>query len=400
MLKWTHYSKAIIRAFSGEDYHDMDIGLSQAILQHYGWRSFFIDLSKDAYIACWFAANKYEDEITSYMCEDFEESPVMLFHRKASYNEFKEDGNIYIIDTRYFSKNNIKIHDLTVLSDPQDNNRFQVQSACLVEAFNGFLPVDSIAAHLIVKHEVLKEYYVSKGVNNTLDIFPDRKNDFILNSLLSLPWYNVPSGSNYSIPFFKRSLEIPEYDFSFIKHLPASITLFKPFWVSDHKQLDNFPFVDFLSFKVSENDYFTGKSDQFDLIEVNQVLLENPKIIIEIDGLIKIPEFSDNCEFEKGIVVEKINNNIYSVSALIVKQLGQVVTGVGTNNGWFYKVINGNWKKINHSKQCPCNNDLRHELQFSLLRMLNEHLKDELMIPEKNMNFSYKGLLNYRGLLK
>ena len=306
MLKWIHYSKAIIRAFSGEDYHDMDLGLSQAILQHYGWRSFFIDLSKDAYVACWFAANKYEDELTTYMCEDFEENPVWLVHRKALYNEFKEDGHIYVIDENYLTKNNIKIHDLTALSNSQENIRFQVQSACLVEAFDGFLPVASIAAHLTVKHDVLKEYYVSNGVNTALDIFPDRKNDFILKSILSLPWYEIQNKIDFPIPIYKRNLEIPEYDLSFVKHLPRSTILFKPIWLSDERYLSDYPFKHIPFYKVSESDYFKSSNTVFQLAEINRILSRDSEFIIELDGIIMIPELDNNNEFEKGVVIKKI----------------------------------------------------------------------------------------------
>jgi hypothetical protein len=42
MLKWWHYSRAIlaghVKAFDGSS----DIATDQAILQHYGWRSFFL----------------------------------------------------------------------------------------------------------------------------------------------------------------------------------------------------------------------------------------------------------------------------------------------------------------------------------------------------------------------
>lgn len=46
MFKWMHCAKAMIRGFTGVDYFNIDLELSQAILQHYGWRSFYVDLTK------------------------------------------------------------------------------------------------------------------------------------------------------------------------------------------------------------------------------------------------------------------------------------------------------------------------------------------------------------------
>ena len=117
MLKWTHYSKSLLRAFDGEDYHNLDMGISQAILQHYGWRSFYIDLTKDSHVACWFASHKYIENKRLFMCEDFEENPVWLAHKEAEYIDSPDNGHIYVIDVEYLKENNITIHDLTTLSD-------------------------------------------------------------------------------------------------------------------------------------------------------------------------------------------------------------------------------------------------------------------------------------------
>ncbi len=392
MFKWTHYSKALIRAFGGGDYHDLDFGVSQAILQHYGWRSFFIDLSKDAHVACWFAVNKYNDKKNIHMCEDFEENPVWLVHKEALYLQTENRGHIYVINEKYFSDNNIKIHDLTKLAGDEGRLRFQAQAACLVEGVDGFLPQDSIVAHLNVNYDVLVKYIESKDITSTLDIFPDRKNDFILKFLLDLPWIKIQSDSDFPIPAYRRGLEIPEYDSMFVKHLPPSVTLYSPFWVSEKRQGEDTPFSMIPFYKIGEHAYFANTNDQFDLTEVNKILVEHDGLAIELDGLIKIPELGDGFEYEKGIFVEKVEDGIFSVSALVVEHPGHKVSGIGANQGWFYKVNDGIWKRTIHDKQCPCNNNLRHELQFSILRVLNESLKEGVIICEDNLNYYHEDL--------
>lgn len=192
MFKWSHYSKSLIRAFGGGNYHDLDLGLSQAILQHYGWRSFFVDATKAPRIASWFAANKYSENRRIHMCEDFEENPVWLVHKEGAYSISASQGHIYIIDTDYLSKHSIKVHDLSIIANEEGKLRFKAQSACLIE-----------------------------GELTTLDVFPGRNDDYILKSLLELPWYKGQSNDiDFPIPFYRRSLEIPEYDSTFIKHLP------------------------------------------------------------------------------------------------------------------------------------------------------------------------------------
>ncbi|MFT9222376.1 hypothetical protein [Gluconobacter oxydans] len=43
MLKWWHYSRAILSTYVKGFDGLTDLATDQAILQHYGWRSFFLD---------------------------------------------------------------------------------------------------------------------------------------------------------------------------------------------------------------------------------------------------------------------------------------------------------------------------------------------------------------------
>lgn len=386
MFKWSHYSKEILRAYGGLDYHAVSMELSQAILQHYGWRSFYVDLTKSPHVACWFAANTYKENNVIEMCENIEEEPVHLVHKEAHYIVHKEahyiesedQGNIYVIDCNALISDGIKIHDLTDIDTDEGSVRFHVQEACLVGNFKDRLPVKVIKAHLKVDHSVLVDYYNSEGINETKDLFPDQHKDFILATLLSLPW--LYSAEIVSIPVYRRGLELPDYHRRFTKHLGPSVTLYKEFWISDNRDEDDNPLKEIRFYKLPEDTYYANTNEEFGLAEVNAILESYDQFAIEINGLIRIPELINSSEFEKGIIVEKVENDVVSVSGLIIEHPGHVVAGLAVNMGWYYRIENDKWIRVDHKDECPCNNNIRHELQFALLRVLNEMLKDNKIV--------------------
>jgi len=390
MFKWVHYSNAIIRAFGGRDYHNISLESSQAILQHYGWRSFFVDLTKSAHLACWFAANKYEERKTINMCEDFEENPVMLVQKESLYTETNQQGHIYIIDVLALESLNLKVHDLTEIDSEGGTLRFHVQEACLVGNLKNGLPHQSVIAHLEVNHQILVDYYRKNGIKTTSDVFPDRKKDFILQSLLNIPWYRIPIEG--SIPWYRRGLELPEYDARFIKHLSPKTTLYNEYWIADNRGDPDSPLYDIPFYKISEQAYYANTNENFTLAEINKILKVHKGFVIELSGLINIVELSVDYEYEKGVFVEKISDDIVEVSGLIIKHPGQTISGIGVVKGWHYRIDGNKWTRIEHPDQCPCNNTLRHELQFSLLHILNESIKDKRIVIEDTLNYSHKDI--------
>lgn len=128
--------------------------------------------------------------------------------------------------------------------------------------------------------------------------------------------------------------------------------------------------------------------------EVNKILENHNGFFIELDGLIKIPELGQSYVYEKGIFVQKLEECLVTVLGLIMEHPGHVVGGVGANMGWFYRINNGVWEKVDHKDQCPCNNDLRHELQFSLLRALNESLKEGDIVKKDDLNYTHRELIH------
>lgn len=83
MIKWTFYAKRALQNLVRGWEETGDIATNQAILQHYGFRSFFIDATGDPRVAAWFASNKYESNYQLNLVEDCFEDPVMLRSLKA-----------------------------------------------------------------------------------------------------------------------------------------------------------------------------------------------------------------------------------------------------------------------------------------------------------------------------
>ncbi|UTV98296.1 hypothetical protein KDW99_13605 [Marinomonas rhizomae] len=80
------------------------------------------------------------------------------------------------------------------------------------------------------------------------------------------------------------------------------------------------------------------------------------------------------------------------MSGLVVSYSTNIVDGAGTNVGWIYKGNNNAWERVDHQDECPCNNTLRHQLQFSLLRMLNAAIKNEEFITEGAYCYRHKNV--------
>lgn len=78
MIKWTYYAKRALQHLVRGWKKTGDTATNQAILQHYGFRSFFLDASGDPRVAAWFASNRFESKIAVNLVEDCFEDPVWL----------------------------------------------------------------------------------------------------------------------------------------------------------------------------------------------------------------------------------------------------------------------------------------------------------------------------------
>ncbi len=61
------------------------LAFNQALLQHYGWRSFYVDCSACASVAAWFASHTFSQKNVIKLCEDCDELAIMMIKIRADY---------------------------------------------------------------------------------------------------------------------------------------------------------------------------------------------------------------------------------------------------------------------------------------------------------------------------
>lgn len=216
MLKWSRYANNVLGVFLND--HSGSLGHTQALLQHYGWRSFFVDCSSDPTVGAWFASHKYTEKFAIEMSEDYEERPVWLRKRMAKYAFEEGEGHLYIIDKKAASQ--VGLIDLAALRIDGARCRTEAQQAWLIGPLrNTSLPADCFRAHVIADRALFRDFAATKGRTTTETLFPPPSEDPILHALLGLPWREIKGirDDKFNIPAFRRALELPEHAESFVK---------------------------------------------------------------------------------------------------------------------------------------------------------------------------------------
>jgi len=369
MLKWARYARNLLEMYLGDAVCSMDF--TQALLQHYGWRSFYIDCSASALVSAWFASHRYRDRMTIEMCEDFEERPIWLSKHKADYEYEDGEGVLYIFDKSACEKHS-KLTDLASIKFDGMRPRTQAQQAWLLGPLRkqGVAP-ECLVAMITGPRSVFREFAATDGLTSTEMIFPNRAEDPLLNALLSIPWKEIPlPESKINIPAFARGLDIPEYHESFEKFASPATALFrgKSITANDPQFPGNVVSVPAIT--------LFGSPDK-NLIPypyIEALLSDGKAVAFEIDDLILHMQLRVT-EYQKGIVITPHKDGLFEVSQLIVTHPGQELTGVGVDRGWYYRRDgNGLWRRENNSEECPCDQAVIHERYFEALKMIEHFL--------------------------
>ena len=220
MFKWTHYSKEILRTFYRNVWENgmskkEQMTYSQAVLQHYGWRSFFIDITSDINVASWFASNKYEEKTNFAIVEDSFEEPLFEIQKSVTYEQ-KGDGYGYIY---VFDKKKLTGNEAYFFIDLQENNVFNEQTRPFRQKGYLFGGKNISSRHLSenlkeclrevleVNNEILKLWCEKEKMSQKY-LFPSFEEDYIYNSFVSLPRVLFDKSEKF-LPFFGQSLDIP-----------------------------------------------------------------------------------------------------------------------------------------------------------------------------------------------
>jgi hypothetical protein len=79
------------------EHREISLEFTQAILQRYGWRSFYLDASSSPEVSSWFAAHTFSSTRKLELCEDCFEDPVFLKKLAANYAYQDGQGILYVL---------------------------------------------------------------------------------------------------------------------------------------------------------------------------------------------------------------------------------------------------------------------------------------------------------------
>lgn len=376
MLKWSRYAKNVLDASLKERGDSFEF--TQALLQHYGWRSFYIDCSSDPAVGAWFASHKYSDNHAIEMSEDCEERPVLLHKRMAQYTFEEGDGHFYILDD--VTAKRVGAVDLATLKINGGRCRFEEQSAWLIGPLQKTpLPKNCFRAHIVADRAVFRDYAAKSGLAETSSLFPPPTEDPVLSTLLGLPWREIKGvrDEGFSIPAFRRALELPEYSESFVK-----IAWPKTAFFCGEKVAEKFASIDgdpFGGIVISVPDVVlfgvVNEKVPMRFPEVEALVRENGTVTFEIDELIQHANMGHTTFYQKGIGVVPRGPDLFEVCELMVEHPGLDMTGVGFNKGWYYRRnSDGLWIRESHCDECDCGSSEVHGSHIAALQIAEAFL--------------------------
>lgn len=373
MIKWSYYAdralQHLVRGWKKTD----DIATNQAILQHYGFRSFFLDASGDPRVAAWFASNSFESKIAVNLVEDCFEDPVFLRTLDAWFVPTHQMGHVYLICQKALRQSGIQAVHLSEIATHEGAPRYVRQDAYMVgPLIKSGLSSDCILCHITAPAEVFRDF---AGEYNAGWLFPESSDDPVYRELLAMPWEKMRHIPGDGLEAFARALELPEYSYHLRKHMPAESAMYRPFWTRDLP-----PPPDSLTATATQivqilcgsSLYHGVGAPRVILPNINKLLQEYDEISIELDGLVY---HGTGTRYGKGVGILKLPDNIVSVFEYGVDHPGLRIRGIGRFYGMHYRIdVNGRWERVLHKDDCACGSE--HAGNLELLGRVDLSLDD------------------------
>ncbi len=380
MLKWVFYATELLRRGGFDTTCPSTMHFVEGLLQHYGWRSFFVDLTSDPAVAAWFASHGFHSKRQFAIAENASEEPVMLMSLNASYLHHEGPGHLYILDKTALAAAGHELISLEEELTTDCPSRFQRQKAWLAGIFREQrrLSVDAIAAKIGAPAAVFAALSNSAGYQETDDLFPSPRDDALLANLLDLPWLKMPSPPGAPFPFYQRSLEIPEYHDSYKKHLPPTATLYTPIWLSDMRS----PEAGELNIRVPETAFYAHPDGGGGMPQLAKLLEENHLLQIESEGLICYPALPNSLRREKGIWVQRKGASLVEVSGVSIDYDSDQPTGFGVDKGYTYELTGKGVVRREAETDCPCGDPARHEHHLRALKAVEQMLGEGKVVRQ------------------
>lgn len=376
MLRWSRYADEVLATFTGRH---SNLALNQAVLQHYGFRSFYLDCSDDPAVSAWFAGNRYSEKPSVELCEDCDERPLFLRKKMASYDVVEGVGHLYVLDRAACEE--VGLIALASLAIEGARTRPSVQSANLLGPLrNAPLPAECFLAHIEADCAVFRALAAEAGFVSTGSVFPPATEDPILDALLSLPWIPIPGVANPTgdIPAFRRAIELPEYDDSFVKIASPTVAFYSGGKIEDFfEEVDGFSGG--IGVQVPEITMFGSPDRGFPRVypKVMAMLREHGSVFFEAPTLVKFPQHAGGLFYQKGVALDLVEPDLVHVGALMVRHPGQEIDTVGVNRGWFHRVgEDGVWGRETREDDCPCGSDWPHERHMAALYIVEHFLAE------------------------
>lgn len=376
-VKWMCYASKVLEGLIGN--HVNDFSFVQALLQQYGWRSFFVDCSSSAAVSAWFASHKYSESHGIDMCEDCDENFLWKRKKFAQYDFEEGDGHLYVIDKSFAEQ--IGLIDLSSLTIEGFYPRTEAQKAWLLGPTDGNpIPRDCYVAHITASRSIFREYAHLHGLKDTDSLFPPTVKDPILKELLELPWREIENlrDPNFPVPIFKRALELPEYQRSFEKIASPAIAFYNGGKISEM-----FDSIETTKGKLTGGEVYSASSiiifgtanldTPLSFPNIEERLQGKSYLAFEIDEIVKHPSMGYNTQYQKGVGVIPHAPDLFEVSELVVLHPGQKMTNVGFAPGWFYRRKPcGLWEREQNENECSCRNEEIHKRYISALVIVED----------------------------
>jgi hypothetical protein len=392
MLKWRYYAQEILRILSGPEGITID-HLSDAILQHYGWRSFYVDVTKSPGVAAWFASHAYTSGNRMIeMAEDVNEAFVMLVYDTPKYVHAESQGSIYIISKTKAQANGATFVDLTEIECEETKPRFHVQQGGLIGPFSRLSPA-AVLERWDVPAAVLREYAAEGGLIRTEDLFPSREDDIFLSLLMAVPWELARIEGNDFI--FRRGLAIPEYDYRATRRFSSNTAFSRRAWLSRTNHLGSAPSLSAaVRFGLEEESfYYHVEVPPQGFERVVNLLNRHPVIVVEINGIVRHPEDHRGDEYAKGIIIHRVADKLVQISELAVRHPGIEVAGARVLSPWTYRITeSGAFVRQPHEHDCPCNNHGRHEHLFRYAQVFEDLLAKGAFKQVSELEYRHKNV--------
>lgn len=379
MRRWACYAHDILYTLSTAPKPDVPLELSQALLQHYGWRSFFVDLSASPGVAAWFASHAFAEKDAFVISEDINEVGVTLHYRLASYSPSRQQrGHLYCIARDALQSHGIGVHDLRVIMS-ELQCRPTRQEAIVVGPLSSRLAADVVTHHIEADCSLLRELALDAGIQHQDDLFPTAGHDILYQHFLREPWVEISAG------VFTRSLNLPVYEDP--KHRCVQGAFLRPTWVSSDldAQAKSLPSGRGQAMVIrSPADAMFGfgqPTDTFALPHLRSFLSKHGSIVIEADGLYQFPVFKEY-EFIKGVVLTQAGEDMVDISDLLVDLRGSHIVGWGESASRRYSWTGANCLVAAPAKSdCPCNYQLRHARQIETLCCVESEVANMDAVP-------------------